>query len=348
VHRVAVSLVAFMVATSLLVGARVAGHRGHVHIEPIVNFALPPAGAGCGGSTALSGGAAQVPITVSTVAGQVAELVNVCIAGKGPYPFIIDSGAGESIIDSGLAARLSLKRSGQKSQFEGVGCVGTAQPVAVPAWSVAGVDLSAQVLTAARLPGFGGRGQPVGLLGSDVLSRFGAVRIDFKAQTLTFAGPEGMAKTGAPAAVHGPTGPAPSAVLTQGQSGTTVPLTVVLTPGDVSLNVRLRFGQGAVRTFVVDTGSSQSVVASAVARQARLASTNLAQRQLTVCSTIIAPLVHSGRWALPGQKLYRQLLGVANFGAISAGGTAGLLGSDQLQRFGWVIFDYSGGRLVLG
>ena len=33
---------------------------------------------------------------------------------------------------------------------------------------------------------------------------------------------------------------------------------------------------------------------------------------------------------------------------IAAGGTAGLLGSDQLQRFGWVIFDYRGGRLVLG
>ena len=37
-----------------------------------------------------------------------------------------------------------------------------------------------------------------------------------------------------------------------------------------------------------------------------------------------------------------------NFGPIGAGGTAGLLGSDQLQRFGWVIFDYRGGRLVLG
>ena len=29
-------------------------------------------------------------------------------------------------------------------------------------------------------------------------------------------------------------------------------------------------------------------------------------------------------------------------------GTVGLIGSDQMQRYGWVIFDYSGGRLVLG
>jgi hypothetical protein len=42
------------------------------------------------------------------------------------------------------------------------------------------------------------------------------------------------------------------------------------------------------------------------------------------------------------------LLGSVNFGPIGADGTVGLLGSDQLQRFGWVIFDYRGGRLVLG
>jgi hypothetical protein len=47
----------------------------------------------------LGGGAERIPITVSTVAGQVAELVNVCIGGKGPYPFVVDTGAGESFID---------------------------------------------------------------------------------------------------------------------------------------------------------------------------------------------------------------------------------------------------------
>jgi hypothetical protein len=347
-HRVAGSLVTFMATASLLVGARLTNPHAHVHVEPIVNFALPPAGAGCGGSIPLGAGAERVPITVSPVAGQVAELVNVCIGGGGPYPFVIDSGAGESIIDTGLATRLHLAGDGSKTEFEGVGCIGTAQPVRVPTWSVAGVPLAAQSLTASTLPGFGHAGEPVGLLGSDVLSRFGAVRIDFKAQTLTLGGPEGAARPGNPSDVHGPLGPAPSALLTQGEVGTTIPLTVVFTPGDVSLNVRLRFGRGSVRTFVVDTGSSQSVVASAVAKKARLASTDLAQRQATVCSTITAPLVHSGRWSIPGQTLHPQLLGVANFGPISANGTAGLLGSDQLQRFRWVIFDYSGGRLVLG
>jgi hypothetical protein len=346
VHRIAGTLTAFMIAVSSMVGARVTAHHPRIHVEPIVNFALPPVSAGCGGATALGGGAERIPITVSTVAGQVAELVNVCIGGKGPYPFVIDSGAGESIIDRHLAAELDLANDGSPNGFSGVGCTGTAQPVGVKSWSVAGVALAPQTLTAATLPDFGTPGQPVGLLGSDVLSRFGAERLDFKAQTLTFPGPEGL-PPGIPN-VHGPVGPPPSAVLTQGDVGTTVPLIVELTPGDISLNVSLRFGHRAAQTFIIDTGSSQSVVANSVARSDHLASTDLAQRQPTVCSTITAPLVHSGPWSIPGVKLHPQLLGAVNFGLIGADGTVGLLGSDQLQHFGWVIFDYKGGRLVVG
>jgi Aspartyl protease len=347
-HRMSGALLTLVVATSLLLGARVATPHPHVHVEPLVNFALPPSTAGCDGATALGAGAERIPITVSTVAGQVAEMVNVCFGDQGPFPFVVDSGAGESIIDAHLAARLHLAHDGSASEFGGVGCTGRAQPVGVTSWSMAGVPLAVQSLTAATLPDFGIKGQPVGLLGSDVLSRFGAVRLDFKAQTLTLGGPEGAATSSNPPDVHGPTGPAPSIVLTQGQVGTTVPLTVVLTPGDVSLNVRLRFGNGPSREFVVDTGSSQSVVASSVSKASHLGYTDLAQRQATVCSIITAPLVHSGAWSIPGVTLHPQLLGSANFGPIAAGGLVGLVGSDQLQRFGWVIFDYHGGRLVLG
>jgi hypothetical protein len=349
-HRLSSSLLAVVLATASFLGARATTHHSHVHVhvEPIVNFALPPASAGCGGATALGGGAERIPITVSTVAGQVAESVNVCIGNQGPFPFIIDTGDGGSSIDAKLAARLHLKHDGPRNEYGGVGCTGTAQPVAMSSWSVAGVPLAAESVTAATYPDFGTPGQPVGLLGSDVLSRFGAVRLDFKAQTLTFGGPEGPATSSNPPDVQGPTGPAPSAVLTQGETGTTVPLTIVLTPGDVSMNVRLRFGQAEPHDFVVDTGSSQSVVATSVANKAHLAHTDLAQRQSTVCSTITAPLVHSGPWSIPGVTLHPQLLGATNFGVIATGGLSGLLGSDQLKRFGWAIFDYRGGRLVLG
>jgi hypothetical protein len=346
VHRLAGAFVSLMTVAALLVGARVTHH--HVHVEPLVNFALPPVSAGCGGAVALGGGAERIPITVSTVAGQVAELANVCLDGHGPYPFVIDSGAGESIVAAQLASKLHLASAGSSSEFDGVGCTGKARPVTVASWSVAGMQLAPQSLTAGTLPDFGIAGQPVGLLGSDVLSRFGAVRIDFTAQTLTFGGPQGPVLSDGPERVRPLSGPPPSTVLTQGEAGTTVPLTVALTPGAVSASVTLRFGHGSSRNFIVDTGSSQSVVASSVAQRVHLAGSDLAERQTTVCSTITVPLVHSGSWSVPGVTLHPQLLGSADFGQIADGGTAGLLGSDQLKRFGWVIFDYSSGRLVLG
>ena len=194
-----------------------------VHVEPEVTFALPPTSAGCGGDTLTAGGVTRVPLTVSTVAGQTAETLDVCIGGQGPYPFVLDSGAGQSTIDAGLAKRLHLASAGQSSTFAGVGCTGSAQPVASGSWSLEGVALSPQQLTAATLPQIGGKGEPLGLLGSDVLARFGAVRIDFAARALLLPGSEGAALS-ATSDYTGPLGPAPAA-LTLGQ-GTTVPLTV--------------------------------------------------------------------------------------------------------------------------
>ena len=318
-----------------------------VHVEPEVNFALPPASDGCNDVTTVAGGAQQVPLTVSAVAGQVAESVNVCIGGQGPYPFVLDTGAGQSTIDAHLARRLHLAAAGPSSIFAGVGCTGRAQPVSVGSWSLEGIELAPQQLTAASLPQIGGKGEPVGLLGSDVLGRFGAVRIDFAAGTLVVAGAEDPPLSGG-TPYTGPVGQlGPPVSLTHGQ-GTTVPLTVTPSPGAVSLGVAVRFHGGAERNFVVDTGSSQSVAATGVSRDENLHGTNLAQRQATVCSVITVPLVHSGPWSVPRVVLHPQLIGETDFGVISAGGIEGLLGSDQLRRFGWVVLDYPSGVMVLG
>jgi Aspartyl protease len=318
-----------------------------VRVEPEVNFSLPPASDGCNSVTTVAGGAQQVPLTVSAVAGQVAESVNVCIGGQGPYPFVLDTGAGQSTIDAHLARRLHLAAAGPSSIFAGVGCTGKAQPVSVGSWSLEGIELAPQELTAASLPQIGGKGEPAGLLGSDVLGRFGAVRIDFVAGTLVVAGSEGP-PLGGGTPYTGPVGQlGPPVSLTHGQ-GATVPLTVTPASGAVSLGVAVRFHGGAERDFVVDTGSSQSVAATSVSREENLQGTNLAQRQATVCSVITVPLVHSGPWSVPRVVLHPQLIGETDFGAISAGGIEGLLGSDQLRRFGWVVFDYPGGVMVLG
>jgi hypothetical protein len=344
---IAAMAVIAVVVLSLVLAATLSGPvQSRVHVEPEVTFAVPPTSLDCGGDVAEAGGVTRLPLTVSTVAGQTAETLNVCIDGQGPYPFVLDSGAGQSTIDAGLSKRLHLASAGQSSVFAGVGCTGSAQPVGSGSWSVEGVALAPQQLTAATLPQIGGKGEPMGLLGSDVLARFGAVRIDFAARALLLGGPEGPALTDT-ADYTGPLGPAPTA-LTLGQ-GTTVPVTVSPEVGDVSLSVAVRFaGHDRRRGFVIDTGSSQSVVSTNVARSAHLSGTDLAQRQATVCSVITVPLVHSGTWSIPGVVLHPQLLGSTGFGAISDGGLDGLLGSDQLLRYGWVVLDYTGGRLVLG
>jgi hypothetical protein len=316
-----------------------------VHVEPEVTFALPSASSGCAGDVLLPGGAERMPLTVSTVAGQVAETVEVCFGTQGPFPFVLDSGAEQSTIDAGLARRLHLAAAGPEEQFAGVGCTGTARPVSVAAWSLEGVSLAPQQLTAATLPQIGGKAEPMGLLGADVLSRFGAVRIDFAAGALVVPGAEGS-EVSAATPYTGPIGPPPVA-LTHGE-GTTVPVTVAATQSEVALSVAVRFAGGHPRSFDVDTGSSQSVVSTVVAHEASLAGTRLAQRQSTVCSVITVPLVHSGTWSVPGEPLHRQLVGETDFGTIGQGGLDGLLGSDQLRRFGWIVLDYTGGRLVLG
>lgn len=351
-HRslLVVALVAIGVTVLVLVLAAAVSGPSHkaatVHVEPQVTFALPPTVSACNGATPQADGTQDVPLTVSVVAGQVAETVDVCIGDQGPYPFILDTGAGQSTIDAGLAHRLHLARAGTDTEFAGVGCTGTAQPVAVGAWSLDGIPLAAQQLTAATLPQMGGKGEPDGLLGSDVLSRFGAVRVDFDPGALSLPGPEG-APLNSPTPYIGPRG-SPPAALMRGQTGTTVPLTVTPTTGDVSLSVAVGFVRGPRREFVVDTGSSQSVVSSLVARGVPLQRTNLAQRQSTVCSVITVPLVHSGPWSVPGLALRPQLIGSTDFGAITESGTQGLLGSDQLRRYGWVVLDYTGGQMVLG
>ncbi len=212
-----------------------------VHVEPEVTFALPPTSLGCGGETVAPDGVIRMPLTVSTVAGQTAETVNVCIGGRGPYPFVLDSGAGQSTIDAGLAKRLHLTSDGAPSVIAGVGCTGSARPVASGSWSLEGIALDPQQLTAATLPQIGGKGEPMGLLGSDVLARFGAVRIDFAARALLLAGSEG-ATISATSDFTGPRGPAPVA-LTLGQ-GTTVPVTVSPQTGAVSLSTAVRFAHG--------------------------------------------------------------------------------------------------------
>ena len=170
--------------------------------------------------------------------------------GHGPFPFELDSGAFQTVIDAGLAHRLHLATIG-RSRATGIGgCIDQLSAVTVDSWSVDGLSLAPQTFSADTEPGQGGKGQTDGLLGNDVLSRFGAVRIDFDSGALVLPGPEGAPLN--PSVFTGPKGPVPTE-LTKGQ-GVVVPAEAMTGPVSDYLSVPVRFGDEPTNYFVVDTG----------------------------------------------------------------------------------------------
>jgi len=318
---------------------------GRAKTTGVMRFTLPPARRGCTGAKTLAGGGARFPVTVSTWHSEVATLANVCIDGKGPFPFVIDTGAEGSALASSLAAKLGLRRTGAPLRIGGAGCSAMAQVSRITSWDVAGLPLQPEDVTYLTIPLFGGRGQPDGLLGSDVWSRFGAMRIDFARGSVTVPGPEQPAPT-RKTTISGPSAAPVPAALLRGKPAIVAPMTVTSQPGFTGITVQVRLGTHAPVTFTPDTGAALSAVDPGVATRAGLASANARVRQGTVCTVAVFPEVRTGPWSVAGHPLRPQVLSAT--GLESTTGVAGLLGADQMSRFGSVIFDYAGGRLVLG
>jgi hypothetical protein len=113
---------------------------------------------------------------------QTLALVPVFIDGQGPLPFALDTGASRSLISATLAERLHLPARGSAGMLQGVTGAASAENFAVASWRAGAIRLPPSMIAAigsatagavARLHG------PVGLLGSDVLSRYGKIAIDY-------------------------------------------------------------------------------------------------------------------------------------------------------------------------
>jgi predicted aspartyl protease len=135
--------------------------------------------AGCGGSSATPRATLNVPITVLKHGGQVLAVVPVTIEGKGPYEFAIDTGASQSLIDSGVAKELGVRMNVVRQKIAGVSAVSRAATLDVKAWRVGRVQLPATTIIAVNLPFGNPDGGVQGLLGSDMLSQFDVVTIDY-------------------------------------------------------------------------------------------------------------------------------------------------------------------------
>jgi predicted aspartyl protease len=121
-----------------------------------------------------------VPLRVLEAGGSTLALVPVTISGQGPYLFALDTGASNTVLDTSIADQLGLSRTGEKRDISGVVARESVELARVEQWQLGDFELGAGEIALLDLPSpmQGGEGLQ-GLLGSDVLSDFDYVVIDY-------------------------------------------------------------------------------------------------------------------------------------------------------------------------
>lgn len=127
----------------------------------------------------------SAPVKVQRdITGSTIVVASVLIDGHGPYALAVDTGASVSILDRSVAQDAGLPQVGNPEPVAGVGGSQDAVPVQVSSWSVGKIALPSMRIAMLSLPSAQKTNGIVGLLGSDVLSRFGVVQIDYSNSTL--------------------------------------------------------------------------------------------------------------------------------------------------------------------
>lgn len=111
-------------------------------------------------------------------------LVPVMIGDAGPYAFALDTGASNSVLDEAIAEELGLEQVGEERGVAGVTGEIEAVQVQIDDWRTGDVDLGARPVIVLDLLGPTAGAGIEGLLGSDVLSAFGAITVDYDAGVL--------------------------------------------------------------------------------------------------------------------------------------------------------------------
>ena len=106
----------------------------------------------------------------------------VFIGGKGPFTFTVDTGASHSIVDYDVVRRLHLRTIGEPLTVTGITCRGSAARLRMAKWRVGRVKLPAAEIQTIDMPDPGGGVD--GLLGSDILSTFGTISVDYRSERL--------------------------------------------------------------------------------------------------------------------------------------------------------------------
>jgi predicted aspartyl protease len=134
------------------------------------------------GSTTEDHAGPTVRLRVVSGSGGVFAFARVFIRGKGPFTFTVDTGASRSVVDYDLVRKLRLRTIGEPVTVTGITCRGQAGRLRMGKWRVGSISLPAAEIQTIDMPDPGGGVD--GLLGSDVLSTFGAITVDYKSERL--------------------------------------------------------------------------------------------------------------------------------------------------------------------
>ena len=276
-------------------------------------------------------------------------MAGICINNQGPFPFLVDTGASGTLIDTGVAHRLHIRALFPGVSINSFGCRRSIAVGEVDDWQLGSVRLDSQAvlvgqLTSPLIPTL------AGLLGADTLSRFGAVRLDYSAGSITL----GSRRPPLTADVTPTTARSP-ALPPALSAGTTrsVPMAVrarsARPPGsDVDLSLARPTVPASVAgrpyLFLVDTGAALTVVSPSLARTSRLPGrAGATSTYAGLACRITVHFYDMIPWHIASVALGSQVVGSNQLPA----GIDGLLGSGTLEEHSPVVVDFSDGRLLL-
>ena len=292
------------------------------------------------------GSASVVPIRIVS---RVEIVANVCIGGEGPFPFLVDTGAATSLVDPSLAAQLHLTLVDGPRTVTSFTCKRQISFAVLSRWSAGNTTFRPQTVEvgAVKSPALPNLD---GVLGSDTLSSFGAVRIDYDQQTLTL-GPQTAPLRKDVAGGSAPASVSPS--LTQGTTfAGSMSVNVVserLSPDRLQLTevrptVDMSSGPDRI-TLTLDTGAGNTNLDPSVVKKLQLAS---AGPHGAAYAGLDCPVV------VNHYRMGPAMLGTVQLPAQTVGsnllppGTVGVLGSATLRNYNPVLVDYTDGELFLG
>ena len=294
------------------------------------------AGCGSSGSEATTGMSSSerrssgmvIPALVVRRPGGAGAFVRLTVKGR-PYIFKVDTGAARTVVAATVAKALALPNRGARYSATTFGCKTSAQPVVVSDWKLGAATLPATTVASVKsvLAGAKLDGVPIsGLLGPDVLSRFGTVTIDFAGNRLILGG-------------NAPSG------------GHTIPITVKRSKsGKVFVTVQATI-RGKTAGYVIDTGSSTPAIESRTTTQLGLQAVGKSLKAFgAACSTTVTP-VRIDDWTAGGAKL-PATVGVSSRSSFinktEGKGVVGLIGANVMSAFGEVTIDFADSRMVVG